>query len=470
MSVQTHGVRVPASRDTSNSEARQDNRLSSMDQAMFSSIRATGREAVVQCVWIYEHPLNWEGLRRLHRNLGYGLLGRRIERSPLPFARDRWVRDRGPADIDVAERPRPRSELSDWVDERAQQRVDPEWGPSWHLGVLPLADGSTAVSLVASHCVIDGLGIVRAVADAANGDTADLGYPPPRSRTRRRALLQDARETAQDVPQVARAFRAAMKMARQRSRDSAPSTQREATADPNRYGDERIVVPSTVIHVAADEWDERANALGGSSHHLAAGLAAKLGERMGRRRAADGGVVLQVPLSDRTDGDTRGNTLSFVSVTVDPTRVTTDLTETRAAIRKTFETLREAPEQASPMLPLTPLVSFTPKRVLKRVTEAAFAYDDLPVACSSMGDIPPMAACLDGTDAEYAYGGGVIQRVMRGYLELARGQLSLWLLRVGGKMCITVAAYQPGGTNSKAQLRELVTDTLAEFGLTGVVE
>src|SRR5262249_18741368 len=154
------------------------------------------------------------------------------------------------------------------------------------------------------------------------------------------------------------------------------------------------------------------------------------------RRAGDGAVVLQVPLSDRTDGDTRANTMSFVSVRVDPTQVTSDLSDARAAVRQTFETLRTAPAQASPMLPLLPLLQFAPGRVLKRVTEAAFAYADLPVACSSMGDMPPMAARPDGTDAEYAFGRGAIQEVMRDSLERAHGELAFWCLRIGGKMCI----------------------------------
>jgi hypothetical protein len=46
----------------------------------------------------------------------------------------------------------------------AQLPVDPEWGPCWHLGVLPLTDGSTAVSLVVSHCLLDGLGVAGAIA------------------------------------------------------------------------------------------------------------------------------------------------------------------------------------------------------------------------------------------------------------------------------------------------------------------
>lgn len=469
MPVQIH---APAQRESSlsNGEARQDNRLSFMDQAMFLMQRATGRNAIVQCVWVYEHPIELAGLRRFHRNLGYGLLGRRIERSPLPFARHRWVRDVGPSDIDIAGCARPRAALSDWLDERAQLPVDPEWGPGWHLGVLPLTDGSTAVSLVASHCLIDGLGIVSAIDDAVSGNVRDLGYPPPHSRTRTRALIQDARQSAQGAPDVARAFAAAVRMARRQPRGESPSAAPQPVATEGAHRDESIVIPAIAVHVDLDDWDARAKALGGASHHLAAGFAAKLAERMGRRRARDGAVTLQIPLSDRANGDTRANTLSFVSVSIDPTDVTTDLSGTRAAIRQAFDALQQSPELASPLLPLSPLAPFAPKRVLKRLTDEAFAYADLPVAFSSMGEMPPVAARPDGSAAEIVFGRGVVQRVMRQDLERAHGELALFLLRIGGKMCITVSAYQPGAKCSKSGLRELTGRTLADFDLSGVIE
>lgn len=190
---------------TSNHVARPDNRLALVDQALFAGHRAASQKVIIEVVWVYEHGINLDGLRRFHRNLGYGLLGRRIERSPLPFGRHRWVVDRGPSDIDIAERARPRAELSDWADERSQLPVDPERGPGWHLGVLPLTDGSTAVSLVLAHYLIDGLGLALVLADAILGNTHDLGYPPPHSRSRLRAVVQDARQTAQDIPEVVRA-------------------------------------------------------------------------------------------------------------------------------------------------------------------------------------------------------------------------------------------------------------------------
>ena len=87
----------------------------------------------MQIVWIYEHPIDMDKMMHTFRNAGYGLMGRRIERSPLPFGRHRWVSAVGqPLDIDVAECARPRAEISDWLDERAQLPVDPESGPGWH--------------------------------------------------------------------------------------------------------------------------------------------------------------------------------------------------------------------------------------------------------------------------------------------------------------------------------------------------
>ena len=53
-----------------------DNRLDFTDQAMFLGLRATGQEAVMQVVWIYERPIDLDGVRRFHAHIGHGLLGR----------------------------------------------------------------------------------------------------------------------------------------------------------------------------------------------------------------------------------------------------------------------------------------------------------------------------------------------------------------------------------------------------------
>lgn len=463
----------------SKGDARPDNRLAIMDHALFAQHRAIDRSVVIQVVWIYQHAIDVDGVRRFKHNLGHGLLGRRIERSPL-FARHRWVLDRGPADIDIAECARPRAELSDWADERCQLPIDLESGPGWHIGVLPLTDGSTAVSLVISHYLIDGFGLALTITEAVLEKSRDLGYPPPRSRTRLRAVVQDARQTAQDVPEVARALVAATKLARRQRRDIARSPAPRPVDPGGSDGDDddTVVVPVTTIHIDVDAWDARAKALGGTSDTLVAGLAAKLGERMGCRRAGDGAVTLQLPMSERTQDDTRAVAVSFARVSVDPTRVTTDLRDARAALKQALTTLREMPDDDE--LQLVWLAPFTPKRALKRLADAVVTDPDRPVFCSNLRDLGPVVYALAGTDAEYAtisahfYPLHLIrvigQHVTRQWLERAGGQLTLQSWRIGDKIGITIEAYQPGAQNTKPALRELVARTLTEFDLTGEID
>ncbi|WP_227371127.1 hypothetical protein [Mycobacterium fragae] len=452
----------------SNGAARQDNRLALLDQTLFAGHRAAGIKELMQVLWLYEHPIDFDGLRRFHHNFGRGLLGRRIECSPLPFARHRWVSDRGP-EIDIAECARPRAELSDWADERSQLPVDPVRGPGWHLGVLPLTDGSTAVSLVISHYLLDGLGLVVALLDALQGNTRDLGYPPPRSRTRLQAVLQDARQTARDAPEVARALVATVKQARKQA-SGRPGTARSSASRPvnprGSVADDDVVVPGIAMSVDADQWDARANALGGNSSTLAAALAAKFGERMGRRRASDGAVTLQLPISERAEGDTRAVAVTFARVSIDPMRVTTDLRDARAAINQALTTLRETPTERQPLW-LVPLI---PKWGLKRMVDAGFTDPDRPVFYSNLGDLGSVLNRLDGTDAEYQWARGPRQGVTRLWLERTGGQVNVLSLRIPGKVIITVLAYQPGGQNTKSALRELAARTLAEFDLTGKIE
>jgi hypothetical protein len=471
--VRIRPARASVNGTASNGDALPDNRLELVDQGFFVGQRAAGQNEVMQVVWVYEHALDFDGLRRVHRNLGHGYLGRRIERSPLPFGRHRWVADREPPDIDIAECARPRAELSDWADERAQLSTDPERGPGWHLGVLPLTDGSTAVSLVASHYLLDGLGFCAAIVEAILGNTHDPGYPPPRSRTLLAAVVQDARQTARDIPQAARALVAAAKLARKqvgRRDDTAQSPASQPVAFVGDEGDAAVVVPGVTIAVDLDDWDARAKALGGTSNTLAAALTAKLGERMERRRHRDGAVTVQLVISERTDlNDPRAMAVSIAHVGVDPTQVTTDLRDARADIKYALDTRGETPDES---LQLASLVPFTPKRTWRRGVEAALSDPDRPVVYSNLGDVGSTVSLIDGTHCEYAFARGTRQHVTRQWLERTGGQMQLLSFRlpIRGKIFIHVVAYQPGAENTKPALRELAAGALAEFELTGQID
>ena len=226
-------------------------------------------------------------------------------------------------------------------------------------------------------------------------------------------------------------------------------------------------MPAITIYVDANDWDVRAYSLGGTSNSLLAGFTAKLAQHAERRRLGDGAVNLSFPISDRDEGDVRANALVFAGLTVDPTGVTTDLGSVRATVKQTLKTLRETPDESLQLLPLTPL---TPKRAVRRLAEAAFGYDELPVGCSNLGDIDPVVACPDDSEADQVFMRLVEQHTTRASLQRTRGILYVASGRIVGKVFLTVAAYQSGRENCKSDLHQLAARTLAEFELVGAID
>jgi hypothetical protein len=447
--------------------ARPDDRLALKDQAFFAGHRAAGQQEIMQVAWLYERPVDMDHLRRFHRNLGSGLLGRRIERSPLPFGRYRWVADNNPSQFDIAERARPRDELADWLDERSLLPIDPEAGPGWRLSVVPFDDGSTAVTLVISHYVVDGIGAVVAVALASMGENLDLGYPPPRSRSTVRALVQDAGQAALDAPAAARALVSAAKEARRRREDGDRTPQRIAGATAAASAEDApITVPAIWIRIKMDEWNARAEALGGTTSTLAVALTAKLDRYMGRQHGDADDVTMLLLVNDRTPGDLRAIAVSFARLSIDPTEVTTDLRGTRAAVKQGLQILRETPDESSELIVLTP---FTPKPAWRQLIDFALNDPDQPAVCSNLGDTGPAVIRPDGTPSDSAFARGTSQHLTRRWLDRMGSQLQLYFgtsVEINA-IGIHIRAYDADSVTSKAALRDLASRTLAEFGLTG---
>lgn len=443
-----------------------DNVLDYADQGLFLALRATGQESVAQIVWIYTHPVDVEQLRRFHSNLGYGLLGRRVEPSPLPFGRHRWVWSPGPsAPFEFTETPRPRGQLTGWVDERSQVSADPERGPGWHLAAARFDDGSTAVSLVASHCLVDGMGLMQTVMDAVRNEPRDMGLPRAGSRSTAQAVAADLRQSIRALPEALRALVVAVRLA-VRNRPKGPRAKPVPAVSGS--GSEEIVAPGIVACVDADAWDSRAVELGGNSHSLVAGFAARLALNVGRVHTEDGTVKLIIPVNERAADDTRANAVTLGYASLDPTGVTTSLSEARGVIRTALTALRSGPEEAFEALPLIP---FVPKRAVAGGADAMFGFAaELPVSASNLGDIDPTVLRADGTEAEGFVIRGVDGRVSRAVLEKRRGFLTVICARAGGKVILPVIAYRPGAENSKEALHELVSRTLGEFGLTATIE
>jgi hypothetical protein len=443
---------------------RVDNTLAYIDQGSFLALRALGRGPLIQFTWIYERAIDIDGLRRFHANLGFGLLGRRIERSALPFGRDRWVTASGPPAIDIAAQDRHRADVWTWADERLQLPIDPQHGPAWHLGVQPLTGGGTAVTLVVSHSVGDAKAIIDAIVDAVGGVRRDLGYPAPGSRTRREAVREDAKRALRDLPDVAKAVVSAARVARAESEGLSTSV-RSGGKQRSREAARQVVVPNATVFFDDEQWDRRARELGGSSNSLFVGLGARLGQILGRVDG-DGLVRVSLPVSEREVGDSRANALTATAVTVDPRKVTTDLGDVRKELKRALTALAETPNELLGPLALVPL---TPAFLVRRL-EGMVQQVGSPVGCSNLGELEPETNRPDGSEADYLTLRMLEPKITTTVLDRMGGLLFLGSGRTRGRVFVTVGCWVVGGTNTRDALRDSFGRALADMKLSGTVE
>ncbi|MCB0923623.1 MAG: hypothetical protein KDB50_03615 [Mycobacterium sp.] len=433
-----------------------DNLLAYIDQGSFLALRAFGHEPLGQYVWVYEHDIDIDRVRQLHRNLGDGLLGRRIERSPLPFGRHRWVAAPHQAPLDVAPVPRPAADLSAWMDEQAMIPVDPERGPAWRMAVLPFDEGGGAVTMIVSHSVGDAGASIVSLLEATHGIKRELGYPPPQSRSYREAVRQDLAVTRKSLPEMAKALKVGAQLARENS--SAP---KRAARPEKLRGGALTIRPSVAAVVDAEIWDERATALGGSSNALMTAFAARIAFIRGYADEA-GRVTVQLPVSQRTQTDNRANALTGISIETDARVVNTSLAPIRAELKAALSGLAEEEHKLIASLPLTP---FTPKWLVRRLASAALGTGT-PVGSSSMGEVFADVIRPDGTDAEFFWARGVEWPITKEGLDQRGDSLFVGSGRVKGNVVICVVSWQVNGANTREELIELVRQGLADFDVT----
>jgi len=436
------------------------NVLDLVDQTFFRVERAAAVTNVIHCVWVYNRPIDIDGLRQFHHHLQRGRLSRRIERSPLPFGRHRWVSPSDQSDLEIVETPCAREEFDAWLNEQANTPLDAEHGPGWHLAVLPFTDGGAGVSLVASHCLTDAVGLCEALADAACGCDNAINWPAAGSRPRWRALREDTRQTVRDIPGIGRAAVAAARFLRRNLGSASVNPRPILCAGAN----ELVTPPSATIFVDADEWDTRAHSLGGTSNTLFVALAARLAQRVGRV-TADGSVSLTMAINERNAGDTRANAITNVDFTVDPAPATTDLHEIRAATKQALIRSQAEPDERWTLLPLVPLVS---QRLGRRWVGVA-TNGTTSVGSSNVGAVNPVVNRPDRTDADHFVMRSLSAGMTKAMMHQLGGLLSLLSGRAHGRVFVSFVAYQPDRPTSTDELQQHISSVLSEFSLTATI-
>ncbi len=444
--------------DGRNPEVRADDVLCYMDQASFVGLRALGREPAMQLTWLYPHAIDEAAVTQFSERLAHGLLGRLLQRSPLPWGRHRWVANPVPGPVAWFRDPLPRERLPELRRLLLDLPVDPERGPGWRLAVQALEGGGCVLTLLVSHTIADMRAASLAIADAVAGRPLDHGFPAPSWRWSPVMLARDSLESLRALPDVWSALAALVRRSR---RAGLPASSPRMRGGRDRF-EPAVDAPVVPVVMDAGACRQRASDLGVASSTLIMAFVARLAFRVGRVDAS-GRVKLVLPVSDRRPGDRRGNALRSITVMVDPEACRSDPRALQQDFKAALASLNRHGDVLSPLFPLIPYVPLW----LVRHLEQGVLGAGLPVGCSLVGELPPDVnrPCGEALLLQAA----PLQRYTASELARLGGVLFLACCRVGEQLSCTVCGYVPDRVTSHAELMPFVRDALADMGLCGTI-
>jgi hypothetical protein len=444
-------------------------RLTFVDQIAFELHRVTGRNQLMQCLWVYDAAINLAALQSVYDRLCALRANRLIEPSAIPFGRPRWVRDDRPSvPVHVEDTVRPRTALLAWANAHARTPIDPVTGPAWHIAVQRFSDGSQAISMVGSHLLSDGMYALQSIRAAI----AEIPDPSPyRARGERGRLAgwwADLCQASLDAPMTLKALGTLAAGAMPRPRRAQPAALIPPAPVPVDAASV-VELPAVTVVVDLPTWNTRARALGGHSQALLLAFCARIAQHQQRLRPSDGTVSLVIPI-DQRDGatDDRALAVRLSTITLDPEPLTGDI---RPAQQAMMSALRAGAQQTNDTEALLPVVAWIPGTTTAALVNRAFRYESArPVTCSIIGELSAELGAIDGTPCQSLITRAVDVQVTLGELERTHGHLVIVASRYNGRMSICIEAYQPGAVNSSDHLRDIALRTLHEFGLDGEVE
>ncbi|TFV79739.1 hypothetical protein E4K64_03585 [Bradyrhizobium frederickii] len=437
-------------------DAGADDVLCYMDQASFVGLRALGRGPALQVTWLYPHAIDEAAVAQFSERLAQGLLGRLLQRSPLPWGRHRWVANPVPGPVAWFSDPLPHEFLPKSRRKLLDLPVDPERGPGWRLAVQALEGGGCALTMLVSHTIADMQATSQAIADAVAGRRIDYGFPAPSWRWSPVRLARDSVESLRALPGVSRAVVALARRSRKgRARSNSGPRSRDGL-------EPAVDVPLVQVVIDAGACQQRASDLGVASNTLIMAFVARLAFRMGRVDPS-GRVKLVLPVSDRHSGDRRGNALRSITVMADPDTCRNDPRALQRDLKAALASLIRNGDDLSPLFPLIPYVPLWLARRLEREALGA----DLPVGCSLIGELPLDVNCPCGEALLLQI--SLLERYTASQLNRLGGVLFIPSYRVGERLFMTVSGYVPDRVTTCARLAPFVRDALADMCICGTV-
>lgn len=450
--------------------SRNNSRLNYFDHLAVRLAKVTTRNQLIQCIWIYDQPINAQALASFHDFFSRSIANRLIEMSPLPFGRPRWV-------YSCTQKPRlrfseeqlPRTQLLSWADEQANQLIDAFKGPAWMITTQAFSDGCYAISLVSSHLIGDGVGGMLAIQGASRRQIHAPVYAIASKRPHWIAFLSDGIQAVSDLPATFRALRRASSLIRKaRKRDK---NTRYLNAVRGRPEDlhEIVSIPRISIVVELSQWKHQARQRNGNSSSMLAGFAASLAAECGRLRPSDGKASLLLPINRRKSlVDDRAQGFAFTKAVIDPLSVSIDLSRVRESLKAAYANDDGHEIFLQQLLPLVPWLT---DGAIRTAADQLFDYsEDRPVSCSNLGEIDPSVAEIAGSLASAVLMRGVDTHVSLADMKRTHGHLVVVASRLMGNITLCIESYQISGDNSTVALASRVANVLDLLGLEAKIE
>ncbi|PWV74289.1 hypothetical protein DFR69_106100 [Nocardia neocaledoniensis] len=439
------------------------NRITADDDLFFKLHSLYPNALVNQLAYRFDERLDPDLLRRWHEHLAAGFIARRVRTTRFPIARAHWEPATESMPLIWSATELADEDVLSWFLARAAVEFDPERGLVWQLAGAHTASGGTVVTLVASHVVCDGGGMMHAIVDSL--DRLNRGEAPDRHAGAGRLVgpvagagrfAADLADARGQLRAVARGVRAA-----RRARGVSEPARNPRPAEPRLPHAETWQAAETIVQLDLADWDAVAAAHGGTTNGLLIGVAVGLLGRSGR--VADGAEVrVDIPHSMRVADDPRANATTGLPIAVTyRAGERADLPAIRAALKAAGLAYRD-PATIPPIQHLQPVQMLLPRAVLHRFARTAKAPECL---CTNMGRTAQNIADLGPHRAR-----DVIMRpvVNPGPVELFRQVevgVNLAFSCDDTTVTLVVTGGDPDRFPTRAALQQLLSAEFADWGL-----
>lgn len=438
-------------------------RLSVVDGIFLRTHQDMGTPIALQGLWRTAGTVDPGALLRLHTALRTGPLGRRVVRSRVPGARDRWqINDRAhPVDFTAAELPP--EEIPVWAD-RCGADLDPLRGSGWRLSAAPLTDGGTIIALTCSHVLADARGLIIA-AEQAMRSPGTGSYPATAAEPHRDGLPApplSGREPDSDWADAAHIWatvlsgtvRAARRRVRRAGRGSA-KTGRAARAGSGPLSHaatgtsaEELPVTGAILRCPAADWERVATGCGGTANSLFIWFVANALWTAG---FPESWIAASLPVDTRAEPRV-DNDLAVTEIAISPADGPAAIrAKSRAAYERRMSSPGGLPEE---------FLHLVPDRLAYRLSRGAGERD---ILCSYIGVIPPVLHALGPYDCT-----GIAARAIHPGLTYAgrpRTRMSGYLCRFRDDYILTLTSLTPERVAGTAELHRIAAHTAERVGL-----